>query len=193
MCKAFLKREYPFFLLFLHRQWEAYSLKKKKIWCFYKNLNANFTFPLLPAIKWLGRWEAQPSGQATPLGTPQAVGIHWGLTSHCLPARHRSPLGCKSRGHRRARRAGKQHAASPEPILSQMCKLQRCALQINTCASPSHALYLWGMSAALRGSVIFISPFCNWRGQLKFSKLLCSFRDLLGRLRFIQHNEILYV
>lgn len=63
----------------------------------------------------------------------------------------------------------------------------------NTCTFPSHALYLWGMSPALRGSVIWFSPFCTCRGQLKFSKLLCSFCDLLGRLRFIKHNEILYV
>lgn len=125
MCKAFLKREYPFFLLFLQRQWEAYSWKTENQ-MFYKNLNASFTFPLLPAIKWLGRWEAQPSGKGTPPGTP------WATTgaSRLNASQHSAaPLGYKS-GHRRAKRAGKQHAASPEPTLSQMCMLQRWALQI---------------------------------------------------------------
>lgn len=127
-------------------------------------------------------------GERDPLG--DTLGNHRGLASKHLPAQRRSsglqiwaPTSQTS-----------WEAARSQPWAHPVPNVHAAEMSTaNTCTFPSHALYLWGMSPALRGSVIWFSPFCTCRGQLKFSKLLCSFCDLLGRLRFIKHNVILYV
>lgn len=142
MCKAFLKREYPFFLVSSAKAVISLSLKSNWILMFDTNLKDRFLFPLLPAWNDVGdderfctqavAWTDPPLGElecpVPPVGACSPQRPVCPIPSNRLwPAPSEAPLTCGTLyGIQGRKQPGKWHAAHHQPTPPRSCTSNVC-------------------------------------------------------------------